>query len=58
MFYTPADPSNQSVRAYTESVVTDPRNYLLVVYVFASIVVGITVVFTLALTLMATPVLC
>jgi hypothetical protein len=61
--YHPADPGDQPLSAYAKSVVTNPRNYLLVAYALASFVLGvhlftaIAVVFTLALTLVAAPVL-
>jgi len=61
--YDPADPGDQSVGAYAKSVVTNPRNYLLVAYALASFVVGvhlftaIAVVFTLAFALTAAPAL-
>lgn len=59
----PADPSELSMVAYLKTVATDPRNYLFVLFAFVSFAVGITlfvvitVVFTLALTLVAAPAL-
>lgn len=61
--HDPADPGDQPLIAYAKSVVTNPRNYLLVAYALASFVVGvhlftaIVVVFTLALALVAAPAL-
>ncbi|RCU44221.1 sensor protein [Haloplanus salinus] len=59
----PADPTELSVPEYLKAVVTSPGNYLLVGFGFASFAVGIplfvaiTVVFSVGLTLVATPVL-
>lgn len=61
--YDPADLGDQPLSTYAKSVVTNPRNYLLVAYALATFVVGvhlfttIAVVFTLALTLVAAPAL-
>lgn len=58
---TPASPTELSITDYLKTVVTTPRNYLFVVFGFATFVVGvplfvvITVVFSLGLTLAATP---
>jgi hypothetical protein len=56
-----ADPGDLSVVDYLKTVATAPQNYLLVLFALGSFVVGlqlfvaITVVFTLALTLVAAP---
>jgi hypothetical protein len=58
---TLADPREQSVTEYLKTVATTPRNYLLVGFGFVSFVVGIplfvaiTVVFSIGVTLAATP---
>jgi len=58
---SPADPRELSITEYLKTVVTTPRNYLLVAFGFASFVVGIplfvaiTVVFSIGFTLVATP---
>lgn len=63
VFHDPADPGELSMVTYLKTVATDPRNYLFVLFAFVSFAVGITlfvlitVVFTLALTLVAAPAL-
>jgi hypothetical protein len=58
---TPADPTELSIPDYLKTVVTTPRNYLLVAFGFGSFVVGIplfvaiTVVFSLGFALAAAP---
>jgi hypothetical protein len=59
--HDPADPGKLSTVEYLKTIVTDPRNYLLVALALASFVIGIhlfvaiTVVFTLAFTLVVAP---
>ena len=59
--YDPADPDELPAVDYLKTVATDPRNYLLVAFALASFVIGInlfvaiTVLFTLAFTLVVAP---
>jgi len=59
--HDPTSPDELPATEYLKTVATEPRNYLLVAFVLASFVVGInlfvaiTVVFTLALTLVVAP---
>jgi len=59
--YDPADPSALALMEYLKTVVTDPRNYLLVLFGLVSFAVGIpvfvaiVVVFSLGLALAAAP---
>jgi hypothetical protein len=59
--YDPAAPGDLSPIEYLKTVATEPRNYLLVVFALLSFAVGlnlfvvVTVVFTLALTLVVAP---
>lgn len=59
--YDTLDPSELPITEYLKAVATSPRNYLLVLFAFASFFIGlnmfvaIVVVFTLALVLVTTP---